>query len=175
LIEWQLDAWAKVDRMSVGQQQKLSILLAIGHEPDLLVLDEPAAGLDPDARRNFVCAVLDLVGKGRTVVFSTHITSDLERVADRVVILEKGCVLIDEELDRLKERIKRLHITSGTILPSNFSISRAIRFERNGAAALATVINASPEMIQEIERRWNVSVEVEDLNLEDIFLEVTRA
>ena len=86
------------------------------------MLDEPAAALDPVARRNFVSAVLDIVVKGRTVVFSTHITSDLERMADRVVILEKGCVLIDEELDRLKERIKRLHITSGTFLPSKFSI-----------------------------------------------------
>lgn len=175
VAEWKLDPWARVDRMSVGQQQKLSILLALGHEPDLLVLDEPAAALDPDARRNFVSAVLDLVGKGRTVVFSTHITSDLERVADRIVILEKGCVLIDEELDRLKERIKRLHITSRTVLPANFSIPGALRFERNGTVALASVINASSAMIQELERRWNVSVEVEALNLEDIFLEVTRA
>jgi ABC-2 type transport system ATP-binding protein len=175
LIEWDINRFNKVERLSVGQQQKLSILLAIGHEPDLLVLDEPAASLDPDARRKFVTAVLDLVGKGRTVVFSTHITSDVERVANRIMILERGCVAIDEELDRLKERIKRLHITSRTFLPSSFSIPGAIRFERNGSVALVSVANASPEMIQELERRWTVSIEVEDLNLEDIFLEVTRA
>ncbi len=149
--------------------------MAIGHEPELLVLDEPAAALDPEAHRNFIRTVLDLVGKGRTVLFSTHITSDLERVAERIVILERGRITIDEELDVLKERIKRLHITSRAPLPSEFSIPGALRYERNGSEALVSVPNASPELIQDIERRWAVTVEVEDLSLEDIFLEVTRA
>jgi ABC-2 type transport system ATP-binding protein len=175
LSEWNLDPAAKVGPLSVGQQQKLSILLAIGHEPDFLVLDEPAAALDPEARRNFVRTVLDLVGKGRTVLFSTHITSDLERIAERIVILEQGRVTVDEELDRLKERIKRLHITSREALPSGFAVPGALRFERNGSEALVSVPNSSPELIQELERRWAVTVEVEDLSLEDIFLEVTRA
>jgi ABC-2 type transport system ATP-binding protein len=175
LKDWNLDPSDKVGPLSVGQQQKLSILLAIGHEPELLVLDEPAAALDPEARRSFIRAVLDLVGKGRTVLFSTHITSDLERIAERIVILERGCVAIDEDLDRLKERIKRLHITSRTQLPAQFSVPGALRHERNGSEALVSVPNASPELIQEIERRWEVSVDIEDLSLEDIFLEVTRA
>jgi ABC-2 type transport system ATP-binding protein len=174
LVEWQLNPDEKVGPLSVGQQQKLSILLAIGHEPDLLVLDEPAAALDPEARRNFVRTVLDLVGKGRTVLFSTHITSDLERIAERIVILEQGRVTVDEELDQLKERIKRLHITSREPLPSSFAVPGALRFERNGSEALVSVPNASPELLQDLERRWSVSVEVEDLSLEDIFLEVTR-
>lgn len=175
LREWGLAPTDKVGPLSVGQQQKLSILLAIGHEPDLLVLDEPAAALDPEARRNFVRMVLDLVGKGRTVLFSTHITSDLERVAERIVILERGQIAIDEELDQLKERIKRLHITSRTPLPANFSVPGAARLERNGTEALACIPNASPELIQDLERRWSVTVDVENLSLEDIFLEVTRA
>jgi len=62
--DWALNRSDKCGPLSVGQQQKLSILLAIGHEPDLLVLDEPAAALDPEARRSFVRTVLDLVGKG---------------------------------------------------------------------------------------------------------------
>jgi ABC-2 type transport system ATP-binding protein len=175
LKDWNLDPSDKVGPLSVGQQQKLSILLAIGHEPELLVLDEPAAALDPEARRSFIRTVLELVGKGRTVLFSTHITSDLERIAERIVILERGCVVIDEDLDRLKERIKRLHITSRTQLPAMFSVPGALRSERNGSEALVSVPNASFELIQEIERRWEVSVDVEDLSLEDIFLEVTRA
>ncbi len=175
LAEWNLDPSEKVGPLSVGQQQKLSILLAIGHEPDFLVLDEPAAALDPEARRNFIRTVLDLVGKGRTVLFSTHITSDLERIANRIVILERGCVAIDEELDRLKERIKRLHITSRDPLPSAFAVAGAARCERNGTEALVTVPNFSPDLLREIESRWTVQVEVEDLSLEDIFLEVTRA
>ena len=136
LAEWNLNPAEKVGPLSVGQQQKLSILLAIGHEPDFLVLDEPAAALDPEARRNFVRTVVDLVGKGRTVLFSTHITSDLERIAERIVILERGRVAVDEELDRLKERIKRLHITARDPLPSGFAVPGALHFERNGSEAL---------------------------------------
>ena len=173
--DWNLDLWEKVGPLSVGQQQKLSILLAIGHEPDFLVLDEPAAALDPEARRNFIRTVLELVGKGRTVLFSTHITSDLERIAERIVILGRGCVAIDEELDHLKERVKRLHVTSRSAVPSAFAVPGALRSERNGSEALVSVPNASPELIQDIERRWSVTVDVEDLSLEDIFLEVTRA
>jgi ABC-2 type transport system ATP-binding protein len=175
LRELNLDPSEKVGPLSVGQQQKLSILLAIGHEPELLVLDEPAAALDPEARRNFIRMVLDLVGRGRTVLFSTHITSDLERIAERIVILAGGQVAIDEDLDQLKERIKRLHITSRTPLPAEFSVPGALRHDRNGSEALVSVPNASPELIQEIERRWAVTVDVEDLSLEDIFLEITHA
>jgi len=83
--------------------------------------------------------------------------------------------VIDEDLDGLKERIKRLHITSRTPLPADLSVPGALRHERNGSEALVSVPNSSPELIQEIERRWTVSVDVEDLSLEDIFLEVTRA
>jgi ABC-2 type transport system ATP-binding protein len=175
LKDWNLDPSDRVGPLSVGQQQKLSILLAIGHEPNLLVLDEPAAALDPEARRSFISTVLDLVGKGRTVLFSTHITSDLERIAERIVILEQGRIAINEDLDGLKDRIKRLHITSRVPLPTEFSVPGALRYACNGSEALVSVPNASPELIQEIERRWEVAVDVEDLSLEDIFLEVTRA
>jgi hypothetical protein len=78
-------------------------------------------------------------------------------------------------LDQLKERVKRLHVTSRSPLPSAFAVPGALRSERNGSEALVSVPNASPELIQDIERRWSVTIDVEDLSLEDIFLEVTRA
>jgi ABC-2 type transport system ATP-binding protein len=175
LEEWDLNPVDKVGPLSVGQQQKLAILLAIGHDPRLLVLDEPAAALDPDARRQFVRALLERVAPDRTVLFSTHITSDLERVADQIAILERGKISMYEELDRLKERIKRLHVTSREPLPSTFVVPGALRMERNGTEALISVRDVSPELVADIERRWSVSVDVEDLSLEDIFLEVTHA
>jgi ABC-2 type transport system ATP-binding protein len=95
----------RVGPLSVGQLQKVAILLALGHEPDLLILDEPAASLDPLARRQFLQMIIDLAEPGkRTVLFSTHITSDLERVADRVAILKSGSIAWHGLLDELKEQ-----------------------------------------------------------------------
>ena len=77
----------------------------LGHEPELLILDEPAASLDPLARRQFLQMIIDLAEPGkRTVLFSTHITSDLERVADRVAILKSGRIAWQGLLEDLKEQ-----------------------------------------------------------------------
>ena len=103
--EWSIPLDDRVGPLSVGQLQKLAILLAIGHDPELLLLDEPAASLDPLARRQFLQMLIDIAEPGkRTVLFSTHITSDLERVADRVAILKSGRILWHGQLDDLKEQ-----------------------------------------------------------------------
>jgi ABC-2 type transport system ATP-binding protein len=103
--EFDLPLDDRIGKLSVGQLQKVAILLALGHEPDLLLLDEPAASLDPVARRHFLQMVIELAEPGkRTVLFSSHITSDLERVADRVAILKSGRILWQGMLEDLKEQ-----------------------------------------------------------------------
>jgi ABC-2 type transport system ATP-binding protein len=103
--EFELPAAERVGTLSVGQLQKLAILTAVAHEPDLLILDEPAASLDPLARRRFLQLIIDMAEPGRrTVLFSTHITSDLERVADRVAILKQGRIVHFGSLEELKEQ-----------------------------------------------------------------------
>jgi ABC-2 type transport system ATP-binding protein len=103
--EWELPANDRVGTLSVGQLQKVAILLALAHEPELLILDEPAASLDPLARRQFLKLIIDLAEPGkRTVLFSTHITSDLERVADHVAILKDGRIAYFGLLEELKEQ-----------------------------------------------------------------------
>src|SRR5690606_26783788 len=81
MAKWEIDPAERIKRMSVGQRQKLSILLALGHRPDLLLLDEPVASLDPIARRHFLEQIVDVAADGtRSVVFSSHIVSDIERL-----------------------------------------------------------------------------------------------
>ena len=139
--DWGLHPSDKVGPLSVGQQQKLSILLAIGHEPDLLVLDEPAAALDPEARRSFIRTVLDLVGKGRhgAVLDAHHVRRRADCRANRDS--RRGSIAVDEELDRLKERVKRLHVTSRTPLPAGFSVPGSLRLDGATAQKLSS---ASP-------------------------------
>src|SRR4051812_5017987 len=176
LYEWELNAEDKVGLLSVGTLQKLAIVLALGHEPKLLVLDEPAASLDPGARRDFLRTLLEIAGQGeRTILFSTHITSDLERVADRVAILRAGKIVYHGELDELKDSVKRLHVTSDRPLPPSFWVPGAVQAKVEGNEALVSVREIQPQVLEDIRRDYGASVGVQDLNLEDIFLELHRA
>lgn len=114
--DWDVPLNQIVRKLSVGQRQKLSILAALGHEPELIVLDEPVASLDPRARRSFLQELIEIVSSGqRTILFSTHIVSDLERIANRVWIIKDGRLLIDEALDNLKESSDGLMRAAGRL------------------------------------------------------------
>lgn len=175
LSEWEVPPAQRIGRMSLGTRQKLAIILALAHEPELLVLDEPAASLDPAARREFLKTVLEVTAEGnRTVVFSTHITSDLERVADRVVILGRGHILFDGELDVLKDSVKRLHLHAEEPLAPGFAVPGTVRMEVAGADALISVRGTSTDDVERLRQQLGADVRVEDLNLEEIFLEMAN-
>jgi len=171
--QWELPLGDRVGPLSPGKLQKLALVLAMGHEPDLLVLDEPAAALDPVARRDFLRTLLDVAqSETRTVLFSTHITSDLERVADRVAILRDGRIVFCDGLDVLKESVKRLRITASRDLPRSLTVPGALRMELSGRNALVAVAGFSERLIEDLRATWDATVDVEDLSLEDIFVEM---
>lgn len=170
---WELPTEDRVGPMSQGQQQKLALILALGHEPDLLILDEPVASLDPSARREFLSTLLEVTrDENRTVLFSTHITTDLERVADHVAVLQEGRIAYHDELDDLKDSVKRLRVTAESELPTSFGVANSLRAEISGKHAMVAVAEVGPTLVEEIESRWQASVTVEDLSLEEIFLEM---
>lgn len=174
MSEWEIDPADKVGPLSTGQLQKLGILLALGHEPELLILDEPVASLDPSARRQFLATLLEIALTGdRTVLLSTHITSDLERVADRVAILKNGQIDYADELAALKDSVKRLRINAPAGLPSNLrSLPGMLKCEANGRTAVFSVRGFRGDLPERLARDWSAEVSVEDLNLEEIFLEM---
>ncbi len=172
---WQLPLEDRVGPLSVGQLQTLGIVLALGHEPDLLILDEPVASLDPNARREFLRTLLGIVDQSeRTILFSTHITSDLERIASRVAILRDGKIAFHGELDELKERVKRLRITAREDLPNTFAVPHALQCEVSGPTATVSIPNFSENLIDQLRTTWNAEITVHDLNLEEIFIEMHR-
>lgn len=172
--EWEINPEDKVGPLSTGQLQKLGILLALGHEPEFLVLDEPVASLDPAARRQFLATLLDIALNGeRTILFSTHITSDLERVADRVAILKEGRIVYDDELAQLKDSVKRLRISVPNGLPDALrSLPGMLHCEANGKTAVFSLRGFQTDLPERLAREWSAEVSVEDLNLEEIFLEL---
>ena len=109
LSRWDIPREKVIAKLSVGQQQRLSIIRALGPDPDFLVLDEPVASLDPAARRAFLSELVGLVlDRGTSVVFSTHILSDLERVAFDLAFLRGGRIVMQAPLDQLLDRTRWL-------------------------------------------------------------------
>ncbi len=108
-----LDERKKVSELSEGMKVKFSVTLALSHGAKLLVMDEPTSGLDPLSREEFCDTVLALVKKeGVSVLFSTHITSDLERIADDVVYISNGKILRDQPLGELMNSYRLIRFES---------------------------------------------------------------
>lgn len=103
--EWSIDPDARFRDLSEGEKQKVAIVAAMGHDPELYIFDEPVASLDPVARRDFIKELIDLnLDSGSTMLFSTHITSDLERIAADVALLKDNEIKYTGSLSDLKEQ-----------------------------------------------------------------------
>ena len=107
LREWELDPDSKLYTRSPGLKQKLTIILALASQPELLILDEPAASMDPAARRQFLDALKGIAAdKRRTILFATHITSDVEQIASHVAFMGNGLLTFQGTLEELREKEK---------------------------------------------------------------------
>jgi ABC-2 type transport system ATP-binding protein len=104
LERFELSPKAKIKTLSKGQARQVALVCAVAHRPELLILDEPAGGLDPAARREFLETSIQLLNvAGSTILFSSHHMPDVERMAGRVVMIHEGKLLLDSDLDELRE------------------------------------------------------------------------
>ena len=176
LAKYDLSPQKRVAKLSQGNQRLLAFILAIAPRPKVLLLDEPAANLDVVARREILDDILDLIRDcGCTVLFSTHILSDVERVADEVGILVKGSLRVSETLDSLKDSIRQVRFfdfPNGS-LPADIAESfRTVRSPREMTLTLRTSPLITPETLAQ---RWGCQQETRALSLEDIFVELSRS
>jgi ABC-2 type transport system ATP-binding protein len=173
--DWELKLKDTSASLSEGQKQRLSIVLALGYGPDLLVLDEPASSLDPVARRQFLKTVLDMIADREcTILFSSHITSDVERIADRVAFLNEGKVIFTGETDSLKDTVKLLKVVFLGSRPQTLDVPGFLRVKSDGDQAFIYVRDYAADLKSQLEARWNARIEIADLNLEEIFVEITQ-
>ncbi len=171
--EWDVPLDKIINSMSVGQRQKLSIISALGHEPELIILDEPVASLDPVARRQFLKELVDIASdSNRTIIFSTHIVSDLERVASRVWLMKDGVIAIDEALDDLKEKSARIHLPPDIAIPPSFLNDELIYHRTEQNTSILVFRSWSSEQQLKLEQETGADLSTEWLSLEDIFLEI---
>ena len=109
-----LDLNTKVQHLSRGQRARAGLLVALAYRPDLLVLDEPSSGLDPIVRRDILGAIIRTIAdEGRTVLFSSHLLDEVERVADRVAIIHQGRIVLTAAMDEIKETHRRMTLRFG--------------------------------------------------------------
>jgi ABC-2 type transport system ATP-binding protein len=171
--EWQVPLDIKINKLSIGQRQKLSIIAALGHEPDLIVLDEPVASLDPVARRQFLKELVDIASsQTRTILLSTHIVSDLERVASRVWFMQQGKLTIDASIDELKENFVRVQLPAGAKLPASID-AQAILHTRTTATGTTVLLKDWQQYsAQGLHNALPAQSSLETLSLEELFLEL---
>ncbi len=109
--QFELSPAAKISSLSKGQKARAGLLVALAYRPELLLLDEPSSGLDPIVRRDILGAIVRTIAdEGRTVVFSSHLLDEVERISDRVAMLRSGNIRFVGDMDRIKETHHRLTI-----------------------------------------------------------------
>ncbi|MCC6485186.1 MAG: ABC transporter ATP-binding protein [Armatimonadetes bacterium] len=166
-----LDGEKKIAELSRGTQARLLLLLSMAFHPELLILDEPTAGLDVVVRRNFLEGVIELLSEeGRTVFFSSHLVHEVERVADWVGIIHKGSLIFSGPIDELKNQVKLLYLTYDSLPASFSSIPGILKVDRNRRQAAVTVRDFSEATVKTARELGASGVTVNDLSLEDIFV-----
>jgi len=147
--------------LSGGTRTKLGLSLALAPRPPLLLLDEPTAGLDPVARREFNDLVASMAAeRGTTVFLSSHLVDEVEGIATRVGIIQAGRTSIEGRVDELRERVRRVRSLTPLDPPAGFARVRADVWQAD-----ATLWSATP---------WPDGTSVEPLPLEEIFLAFAR-
>lgn len=169
--KWDLPYDKVISKFSGGQKQRLAIIRALAHEPDLLILDEPVASLDPAGRRDFLREIVDsVIDKNTTIVFSTHILSDLERVAMKVAFLSNGKIVHEQALDDLME--VSLQVTGPASLINQLQASKVLQRTSLKDGNDRLLAQWSAEQMQSLTQRSDLRVE--KLGLEDLFIEMTK-
>jgi ABC-2 type transport system ATP-binding protein len=171
LDQFQLTLNKKVKALSKGMIVKLALILAVAHEPRVLILDEPTAGLDPIVREEFLDGILRSVTDGeRTVLFSSHTLSDVQRLADSVGIIHEGKLLIHCPVDDLLSRTKRIRMVLDHDDPPPGLLERGICGRLQRRECVLTVGDFSSQTVGQLTDFEGVEVlEVTDVSLEDAF------
>ncbi|MDF1823539.1 MAG: ABC transporter ATP-binding protein [Verrucomicrobiales bacterium] len=161
----EVPAHRKVSGLSGGMKVKLALALAIAPRPPLLILDEPTAGLDPVARREFLEIITHQAREyGRTTFFSSHLLDEVERAADRVGIIHRGKKRFEGRLSDLQRRVREVTVSSEIALSDGFQIWRELEVDENEGGMRRLVVDADPQT-------WSSSgLGGRQLSLDDIFI-----
>jgi ABC-2 type transport system ATP-binding protein len=176
MIEYfELPKKKKIKHLSNGQRAQVSLALALAPNPELLIMDDPTLGLDAAIRRQFLEGVIELIMRqGRTVLFSSHILGDVERVADRILVIDKGVLRANCSLEQFREAVKKVIFSFKDSVPAEIDIEGLLQCRRSEKELEVILVGTSEDKIAE----WAKSAvaaqyKIIQMNLEDQFIEFT--
>jgi ABC-2 type transport system ATP-binding protein len=176
LKRFSLPAEKKVRQLSRGNRARLCLLLALSFNPELIILDEPTSGLDPIVRRDFIENIVsEIAEEGKTVLFSSHIVDEVERVADYVAIINEGEILLVSTIDDIKTSYKRVRYATNGTRPEVAGLPGVLAVENGRHEQVLTVSAWGDETLRSLGERGVRNPEVLPISLEDIFVNTVRA
>jgi ABC-2 type transport system ATP-binding protein len=172
LKQYQLPWRRKVKALSKGMRTKLALLLALARRPALLILDEPSEGLDPVSIEELLHSLVAAASDGTTVFFSSHQIAEVERIAERVCIIDHGALAMDFSLDQLRQDYRRVTLGFSTQPPQEEFRVRGIERMRTDGRQITLLVSSNADAVTERARSLAaVSVDVAPVSLREIFLE----
>lgn len=167
-----LDLGAKISSLSKGNRQKVGLVQAFIHEPELLILDEPTSGLDPLMTREFLSMATEARAKGQTLFMSSHILSEIEQVADRAGIIRHGRLIAIDDVDALRSRAMReVRVSFGApVAAAEFeSIEGVSDLVVDGAVLRCRLVGQADGLIKTVARHRVIDFISEEPDLETLF------
>lgn len=166
LSKFELPLKKKLKHFSKGMKMKTSLLFALAHDPDLLIMDEPTAGLDPIFRRELMDILQDLMTDDkRTIFFSTHITTDLDRIADHIIFIDNGVIKLEKSMIEIEEEF---HLVKGEIKMLDTDIRKEFLGLEETPQGFIGLLQGDPREFETSE------MIIEKASLEDIMYLLTR-
>ncbi len=171
LETFDLDGGKKIKELSKGMRAQVGLVAAVAHRPDLLILDEPSTGLDPVVRQDILAAIVRAVADdGRTVLFSSHLLDEVERMSDHVTMMHRGRVVLDGTLESVRSAHVRVQIRFAERLERPPAIEGALAVEGEGRS-WSVIHGGAPERLQaSVALHQGEVVQSREATLEEIFV-----
>ncbi|MGB2845339.1 MAG: ABC transporter ATP-binding protein [Candidatus Aminicenantaceae bacterium] len=171
LERFSLDNKVRIRTLSRGMKLKLGLIVALASEPELLILDDPTSGIDVPTRQDFLKGIIrELSEAGTTILFSTHLIHELEKIVDHLSILHNRHLILDEDYQKVKNAAKRVRITFKDSFPENIGIDGVLKEQREGNIADLVIYPWDKVMEKQIEALSPIRWDIEPLSLEEIFI-----
>lgn len=168
----QLDVHKKIEDMSLGNKKKVGIIQGLLHSPRLIILDEPTSGLDPLMQKTFFNLIREENRRGATILFSSHILSEVQRICDRVAIIKEGRIVAVQNIDDLRRSAyKNVSFTvRDAAVPKDFALPGAENLELSGAGASFLFRGDINSLLSQLAQYPLLNVDITEPDLEDIFM-----